>query len=97
MSQDSTSQPSTITFTFWFSNHASKINSNWKLISSFIHKAESEDLAEWILFIGCFKPDYSMLCIAICDKITYGATTDENLRGGRGGGKTLYRDSYYPL
>jgi hypothetical protein len=43
------------------------------------------------------NPDYSMLRIAICDKITYGATTDENLRGGRGGGKTLYRDSYCPL
>ncbi len=42
------------------------------------------------------NPDYSMLRIAICDKITYGATTDENLRG-RGGGKTLYRDIYYPL
>jgi hypothetical protein len=55
-------QEDAITFTFWFSNHASEVNSNR---SGFIHKAESEDLAELILFIGCFKPDYSMLRIAI--------------------------------
>jgi hypothetical protein len=86
-------QEDAITFTFWFSNHTNKVNSNR---SGFIHKAESEDFVEWILFIGCFKPHYSMHNIAICDKITYGATADDNLRG-RGGGKTLYRDSYSPL
>jgi hypothetical protein len=36
-------QEDAITFTFGFSNHASKVNSNG---SGFIHKAESEDLAE---------------------------------------------------
>ncbi len=70
-------QEDAITFTFGFSNHASKVNSNG---SGFIHKAESEDLAEQILIIGCFKPDYSMHSIAICDKITYGATAHDNLR-----------------